>query len=156
MTILRAQPQGAQSHLRLLMACGVGGRHTPEADVVPAPQPSQLVRNYVLLFKPSQNKKEIKTQQGPGEATENHQIFPKVPGGPVTGDSQRTNLKSEVSVCLRRLGVPPRPPNRVSSSRTFCGRITVILGWPWCQGTALVPGKPAWCRQARHGTLENP
>ena len=50
--------------------------------------------------------------------------------------SQRTNLnlKSEVSVCLRRLGVPPRPPKRVSSWRAFCGRITVI----------------------RHGTLENP
>ena len=59
------------------------------------------------------------------------------------GDSQRTNLKSEVSVCLRRLGVPPRPPKRVSSWRAFCGRITVILGRPWCQGTALVPGKPA-------------
>ena len=67
--------------------------------------------------------------------------FHKSSGRP--GDSQRTNLKSEVSVCLRRLGVPPRPPKRVSSWRAFCGRITVILGRPWCQGTALVPGKPA-------------
>ena len=27
--------------------------------------------------------------------------------------------------------------------RAFCGRITLILGRPWCQGTALVHGKPA-------------
>jgi hypothetical protein len=59
--------------------------------------------------------------------------------------SQRTNLKSEVSVCLRRLGVPPDPPKefQVGEPSVAESRLYSELGRPWCQGTALVPGKPA-------------
>ena len=58
----------------------------------------------------------------------------------------RANLKSEVSVCLRLLGVPPRPPKRVSSWRSFCGRITVILGLTWCKAQPWCQGNWPWCQ----------
>jgi hypothetical protein len=56
----------------------------------------------------------------------NVQIKPSRPGG---GHGKPLNF--------------PKSSKRVSSWRAFCGRIMVILGRPWCQGTALVPGKPA-------------
>ncbi len=86
----------------------------------------------------------------PGEATENHQIFTKVPG-----DSQGRNLKSEEEEeeeedrgeCLPpafQVGEPS-----VAESRIYSAGLGAKAR-PWCQ-----TNRP-WCRQARHGTLENP
>ena len=85
-----------------------------------------------------------KTQR-PGGGNGKPLNFHKSSGRP--GDSQRTNLKSEVSVCLRRLGVPPRPPKRVSSWSVAESRLYTALARPWCQGTILeclvfAPGAP--------------
>jgi len=67
--------------------------------------------------------------------------IPSRPGGghgkPLNFHKIRANLKSEVSVCLRRLGVPPRPPKRVSSWSVAESRLYTALARPWCQGTIL-------------------
>jgi len=73
-------------------------------------------RNRTAYDWAQKNQKKIKPSR-PGGGHGKPLNFHKSSGRP--GDSQRTNLKSEVSVCLRRLGVPPRPPKRDSSWRAL-------------------------------------